>query len=316
MRRVILETCAKSLRKSCSPDKHFVTMGRMKSERTRPFAAVGWLALALAISTLAPRAGAQTGTIEFTAKAIPSSGIAEPIRGLPFYLLSKSYADIRKEAEQTVPKSDFDGFVDKLDVSTELKAWMKKNHTASLSGEDFVKSLTPADIMGVPEFLKAYIDRNSGDQSINFPQPKYRASDKVKNPDRFEKMRQEYLDAVKKFVTANPDSTAGMDLNLDSINPGPEWRTQLAKREPAIKTRTMELAQTRYLVAKTETDLDGHGWLRGLAPGNYWLGTLDIFGSVGDARLQWDAPVHVNSGQTAYLELSNANAVTPQTAAP
>ena len=58
-----------------------------------------------------------------------------------------------------------DAFIDKLEVSKELKAWMKKNHLVQLSGEDFIKKLKPADVMGVPEFFEAYLDRNSGNQT-------------------------------------------------------------------------------------------------------------------------------------------------------
>ncbi len=286
-------------------------MCRMKKKRALPIALLGFPILALAALSISSTAVAQTGSIEFVARATPSSGIAEPVRGLPFYLLSKSYAEIWKEAERNQPLPDLNGFIDKLDVSDELKAWMKKNHTVAISGEEFVKSLTVPDIMNVPEFFKAYVDRNAGDQSINFPDPKYKPSDKVKNPARYEKMRQEYLDAIRKFIAANPDSTSGMDLNLDSIDPGPAWRTLAAKRDPAVKSRALELAQTHYLVAKTETDLDGRGALRGVAPGNYWLGTLEIYATIGDARLKWDTPVHVVAERTAYLELTNSNAAGP-----
>ncbi len=301
--------------KGCRAAAHFATMWRMKPKRTRPFAFFALPTLTLAVVSITPGARAQTGSVEFVARATPSSGIAEPVRGLPFYLLSKSYADIWKEAEESQPKPDLDAYVDKLDVSPALKAWMKNTHTASLSGEEFIKLLTVPDIMNVPEFFKAYVDRNAGDQSIKFPQPKYTPRDMQKNPDRYEKLHQEYLDAVRKFLTANPDSTSGMDLNLDSIDPGPAWRTIAGKRDPAVKSRALELAQTRYLVAKTETDLDGRGALRGVAAGNYWLGTLEIYATIGDAHLQWNTPVRVIAGKTVYVELTNSNAAEPQSPA-
>ncbi len=95
----------------------------------------------------------------------PLEGLDEPVRGFPFFLLSKSFEEITREAEAAYPKPDMDAYIDKLEVSKELKAWMKKNHMMQLSGEDFIHKLKPADIMGVPEFFEAYLDRNSGDRN-------------------------------------------------------------------------------------------------------------------------------------------------------
>ncbi|HXW18629.1 MAG TPA: hypothetical protein VEJ39_10020 [Candidatus Acidoferrales bacterium] len=291
-------------------------MMRPRTPRFVSFSLPVSLTIALSITFLASSAMAQTGSIEFAVHVTPSSGVSEPVRQFPFYLLSKSFADVQAEAEATERKLDLSAFVDKLDVSKELKAWMKKNNTVALSGEDFVNGLSVNDVMSVPEFLKAYVDRNAGDQSINFPSPKYKPHDEEKNPERYQKLRQEYLDSIRKFLTANPDSKSGMDLNLDSIDPGPTWRTESAKRDPALKRRALELAQTRYLVAKAETDLDGRGNLHGISPGTYWIGTLDIYVTVGDARLRWDVPVRVSAGGTSRVELTNSNAAQPRAASP
>jgi hypothetical protein len=275
------------------------------------------LPLLIALSSASSTATrAQTCSIDFTARLTPAAGIAEPVRGFPFYLLSKSFADILAEADAAEPKPDFDAFIEKQKFSKELKAWMKKNHTASLSGEEFVRSLTPDDIMNVPEFFSAYIDRNAGQNSLTFPEPKYKERDKVKDPARYEKQRQEYLDAVRKYLVANPDSTAGLDLTLDPINPGPDWQLLSAKRGPTIQRHALEMAQTRYLVSKTQSDLDGHARMENILPGNYWLGTLDVYARVGDAKLRWDVPVSLDSGLTTRVELSNTNGIVPQKPAP
>ena len=100
-----------------------------------------------AILAVGPQAAAQNSTIEFVAKTTPSSGTDEPVRGLTFYLLRKSFGDIGKEAAETFPLVAMDAFVDKLDVSKELKVWMKKNHWVNLAGEDFIKKLSPDDLM-------------------------------------------------------------------------------------------------------------------------------------------------------------------------
>src|ERR1700685_86686 len=127
-----------------------------------------------AILAVGQQVPAQDSTIEFVAKATPSSGTDEPVRGITFYLLRKSFDDIGKEAAVTYPLVAMDAFIDKLDVSKELKAWMKKNHWVNLAGEDFIKKLKTDDVMNVPEFHKAYVDRMSGDQTVAFHRPNYR----------------------------------------------------------------------------------------------------------------------------------------------
>jgi hypothetical protein len=276
-------------------------------------AAIFLLAAAMAF---APRVAAQAGSVEFVARAIPSGGLEEPVRGFPFYLLSKSFEGISQEADAAFPEPDMDAFIDKLDVSTELKTWMKKNHRISLSGEDFIHKVKVADVMDVPEFHKAYMDRNAGDQSTPFPKPKFKPSDKVKDPAKYEKLLAEYNDAVRKFIEQNPQSVDGIDLNLEDIDPGPKWNELAAKRLPEIHRLALNLAQSQYLVARAETDLQGQGFLHGVPPGTYWLSTLDVAADVGDERLRWDVPVTVRPGQTAYVSLSNATALPPSQAAP
>ena len=73
----------------------------------------------------------------------PQDGQLEPVRQLPFYLLRKSLAEIRAEAERAEPSTDMDGFIDGLKVSPELKVWMKAHHRIDLAGTDFTKQLTP-----------------------------------------------------------------------------------------------------------------------------------------------------------------------------
>src|SRR5262249_37464693 len=89
------------------------------------------------------RTSAQAASIEFVAQATPSDGLQEPVRGFPFFLLSKSFAEIRKEAVDSLPKPDMNAFIEKLDVSPELKTWMKKNQVVQLAGDPFIHKLTP-----------------------------------------------------------------------------------------------------------------------------------------------------------------------------
>src|ERR1700683_346270 len=145
-----------------------------------------WLSIFFSAGTMASasRTAAQDASIEFVARATPSAGLEEPVRGFPFFLLSKSFVEIEKEAEAAYPKPDMDAFIAKLDVSPELRAWMKKNELVDISGENFTHRVHVDDIMSIPEFKTAYMDRNAGDQSADFPKPKYKAGDEQKNPER------------------------------------------------------------------------------------------------------------------------------------
>jgi len=257
----------------------------------------------------APRASAQNASIEFVAQATPSGGLQEPVRGFPFFLLTKSFADIGKEAADTYPKPDMDAFIAKLDVSPELRAWMKKNSCVTLTGEDFIHLLHADDILSVPEFKKAYLDRNSGDQSADFPEPKFKASDEQKNPAKFKKESDDYAEMIRKYIQAHPGSTSGIDLGLAEVDPSPKWNALLGTRGAAIHQRALDLAQSNYLVARAETNLQGQGFIRGLAPGTYWLSTLDVPAIVGDARPRWDVPITLRAGDTKNIALSNSNSV-------
>ena len=264
-----------------------------------------------AILAVGPQVAAQDSTIEFVAKTTPSSGTDEPVRGITFYLLRQSFDDIGKEAAVTYPLVAMDAFIDKLDVSKELKAWMKKNQCVNLAGEDFIKKLKPDDVMNTPEFHKAYVDRMSGDQSVAFPTPKYTPALKKKNPEKYDEEVKQYENAIRAFLVLNPTSTSGIDLALEDVNPGHKWDTIEANSTAELHRHTIELAESKYLAARTETDLEGHGYLHGIAPGTYWLSTLDIVAQAGDVRKKWDVRVTVPPGKTTYVALSNINAVQP-----
>jgi hypothetical protein len=270
----------------------------------------------IVLLAVAPRSRAQAGSIEFVARVTPSGGVEEPVRGFPFYLLSKSYEEIFKEVDAADPKPDMDAFIDKLDshYSPELKAWMKKHSCVSLAGDDFIKQLTPDDVLGVPEFRKAYMDRNAGDQSADFPKPKVKPSDEKKNPEKFKRLSDEYTETVHKYIEQHPQSVDGIDLGLSEMDPGPKWTILLGKRVPEVRRRTIDLAQSKYLVARTQTDLQGQAVLQGIPAGTYWISTLDVVASVGDARPRWNVPVKVTPGHTQYVALSNANSVPSTTA--
>jgi hypothetical protein len=293
------------------------TMSVMKISTRISISTVALFFLIAGVIGKAPRAAAQTGTVQFVARVTPSAGEDEPVRTLPFYLLSKSYADIQKEAETASPAPNQDRFIDSLDVSKELKAWMKTNHRVNLAGEDFTKMVKADDIMNVPEFFTSYTERNVGDRTEGFPTPKYKLADRAKDPAKYDRLVTQYHDAIRAFVIADPDSKDSLDLGLEEINPGHKWDMVKAKNLAELARETADLARGKYLVARAETDMQGQGALRGIAPGNYWLGTLNIEAVAGDARERWDVPVTVRAGQPSYVTLTNINAVkSPHSATP
>lgn len=252
-----------------------------------------------------------TGSIAFTAHVTPTGGRPEPVRQLTFYLLRKSLEDIRAEALQLGSLPDMVEFIDGLSISPELKAWMKKHHSVQLSGEDFVKSLTPEDILDVPEFFKAYMAHNEAYRGVGFPEPKFKKKDLDSNPEKYNAQKREYEAAIRKFIEAIPDSKKGMDVELVDVNPSATWESKEAKQRNLVEARAFKLAQERYLVAHSDTDLDGQGSFAAIVPGNYWIGMLGSEAISGDVRLNWDFPVTVRRGETSRVELSNLNASKP-----
>jgi hypothetical protein len=256
-----------------------------------------------------------TGSVEFSAQVAPTDGRPEPVRQLTFYLLRKSLEDIRQEAMQLESPPDLDKFVDSLTVSSKLKDWMKKNRTVYLGGTHLAKSLSADDVVDVPEFYNAYMLRNSGYEGAGFPKPKFKLKDEVSNPQKFIEQKAEYKEEVRKYAAATPESIQGIETELTQIDPSEKWQQLMEEHQRQVEKRTMDLAQSRYLAAQTETNLEGRGRFAGLTPGKYWINMLSMQAISGDVRLRWDLPVAVRAGESTYVELSNVNAVKPNTTA-
>jgi hypothetical protein len=277
---------------------------------------ISWVILAVLVC-FAPSASAQNSpaTLEITARITPTAARPEPVRQFMFYLLTKSYADIAKEVEggDVVPPRD--GFIDGLKVSKELKTWLKAHETLDLTIPELDKMLTPDDILHTPEFLAAYQQANSGGVTSGMPKPKFKEADKTDHPEKYEKDKQAYYTALKKFIQANPSTISGVELELDAVNPQKKWALITSNQKRRVQKLAPEIAQTKYLAAKVETDLEGHAFIRELAPGNYWISSLNLDANVGDARVRWDVPVAIQAGQAFRIELTNLNAADTMAAA-
>ena len=251
--------------------------------------------------------GAATGALEFSARITPTAARPEPVRQFTFYILTKSYTNILKEAEEKDPVPSRDEFIDGLKFSPELRSWLKAHDTLDLSAPDTDKLISPEDILGVPEFLLAYQRSNSGGVTSGFPKPKYTDLDKAKDPEKYKKLREEYLAALMKFLRKHPESTTGMELELEGINPERKWDTLQNARNKRVLRAAPELAQLKFLARRADTDLEGHASVSGLPPGDYWISTLNLEANAGDMHVRWDVPVKIEAGQTARVELSNLN---------
>jgi hypothetical protein len=249
-----------------------------------------------------------SGTLDFSARVTPTAAKPEPVRDFTFYVLTKSYDVIVKEIDERDGPPAREKFIDGLKISPELRAWLHKHDVIDLTLPGVDKLFTPDDVLHVPEFLLAYQRTNSGGVTSGIPVPKYREIDKTENPDRYEKQHQEYLSALKKFITARPETMTGMELELDGVNPARKWADVQNTHRRRVQQLAPAEAQTKYLAAKIDTDLEGHASISGLVPGNYWISTLALTASAGDARLRWDVPVKIAAGQTLRIELTNLNA--------
>jgi hypothetical protein len=268
-----------------------------------------YLSVALLLLALSCHAQNPTGSLDLTARITPTGARPEPVRQFTFYVLSKSYANITAEADQQDQLPTRDEFISGLKVSPQLKTWLKNHDVMDLTQIDVDKLVTSDDIVSIPEFLAAYQRSNSGGVTVGLPSPKFRESDKENNPEKYEKLRQDYMIAMKKFMDAHPGTISGMELELGAVNPKLAWDKLQYDHKHRVAQISPDIAQSKYLVGKADTDLEGRALIVGLAPGNYWISSLGMDAASGDRRLRWDVPTSIQASQTTRLNLTNVNAI-------
>ncbi len=262
------------------------------------------------------RAQSETGALELSARITPTRARPEPVRQFTFYVLTKSYSEIVKEIEEKDPVPPRDKFIDGLAVSPELRTWLKGHDTLDLTEPDIDKLLSADDILSVPEFLQAYQRTNSGGVTNGLPKPKYSEADKTEQPEKYEKLKKEYMVNLRKFLRSRPETISGVELELDGVNPQRKWAALQNDRRKRVQRVAPDVAQLKFLAAKADTDLEGHASLSGLAPGEYWISTLNLDADAGDMRVRWDVPVKIEPGKTVRVELSNLNSIDAHSSAP
>jgi len=286
--------------------------------RASPFFAIALFCVALfcvalfCVASILPSAAAAqdaSGTLDFIARIAPTAARPEPVRQFTFYVLTKSYNEVVKEVEEQNAVPSRDKFIDDLKVSPELKEWLKAHDVFDLTMPGLDQLVTPDEIIRVPEFLLAYQRSNSGGVTNGIPRPKYSDADKTERPERYKKQQQEYLVALKKFIQMHPETVSGIELELSAVNPQHQWSRLQADHKKRVLRLAPDVAQTKYLAGRVDTDLDGRASVSGLSPGNYWLSTLNLDANAGDTRLGWDVPVTIRAGQGTRIELTNLNAI-------
>lgn len=248
-----------------------------------------------------------TGTLQVTARISATGGRPEPVREFTLYILTMSFREVQGQVSAEYPLADRDTFVENLKISPELKEWLKKHGVIDLVSPDMDKMITPDDVINVPEFFGAYQRSNGGGVTKGLPMPKFKDSDKEANPEKYEKQHQEYLDATKKFVQEHPTTMAGIETELGEINPKYAWDKAQQQHNQKVSQLAPDLAQSKFMAAKGDTDLDGRLGITGLPPGNYWVSSLGMYATSGDRRLMWDVPVRIEAGQVTRVDLSNVN---------
>lgn len=248
-----------------------------------------------------------TGTLELTARVTPTAARSEPVRQFTFYVLTKSYTEIMKEVEEKEGTLSRDAFIDELKISPELREWLKGHDIMDLTSLDLDKKISPEDVIHVPEFLLAYQRSNSGGVTSGMPQPKFAEADKQAHPEKYEKQRQDYLASLKKFIQSRPETVSGVEQELEGVNPQRKWVALQSERRRRVQRVAPDVAQIQYLAAKADTDLEGRASIYGLAPGNYWISSINLDARAGDTRVRWDVPITVEPGKTTRIELSNLN---------
>jgi len=248
-----------------------------------------------------------TGMLDVSVHIAPSGARPEPVRQFTLYVLTKSYADIVKEVAGADVLPTRDEFIDNLKCTPQLKKWLKAHDEMDLTIPDFDKLVTPVEIMEVPEFLAAYQRSNSGGVTTGMPVPKFKEADREANPEKYAKLKDDYIKALKKFVETHPGTVSGMELELAGVNPKMQWDRIHVNHKKRLLQLAPDIAQTKYLVVKADTDMDGRVTYSGLAPGTYWVSSLNMDAASGDRRLNWDVSAKVQAGQTTRIDLTNVN---------
>ena len=92
-----------------------------------------------------------------------------------------------------------------------------------LTSPDLDQLSSTDDIMNVPEFQAAYQRSNSGRRHFRTPQAKIPRIRQGLQPGRYQKQKEEFQTATRKFIQAHPATVQGIETELTAVNPKLAW---------------------------------------------------------------------------------------------
>src|SRR5436309_12410649 len=129
-------------------------------------------------------------------------------------------------------------------------------------------------------------------------------------------MQEGRLSAPKEFIQNPPEANSGGQVGLGGGKPQKKWDVLQNDRRRRVQRIAPNVAQIKFLAAKVDTDLEGRATISGLAPGDYWISTLNLDADSGDMRVRWDVPVRIERGKAIRVELSNLNSIDTRSSTP
>ena len=256
-----------------------------------------------------PQQNDSVGTVVFRAGVVLGTGDVKPVPRQDFFLLSKSLSAIERETLEKYPLPTFGSYVDTLQISPELKAWMNRYEGSELL-EAIKLHLTYEDTRKVPEFKKALELALLGYQATGKIPPSPSEKDRLRSDAKHIKKVRAFEDAVRHELESDSSLRGQVWAWLAQANPflpSASWNGFLAEAIEDRRARARHQTP-QYVVATTKTNLLGEGRFEQIKPGTYWLSNLH-YAPVALARVLWDVRVELKTGEIKELELSNDNAL-------
>lgn len=275
------------------------------------------------------RPDVQTAALKIKVGVIFKNGDVKPLPRAEFSLNRKDGESIKVEAEKSLnlpPADSFFEYIDsQLNVSRELKEWIKKNDQQNFSAYKTVwKILTINDAFQIPEFfeqLRSFKNplvksRLSGEMILTKPNqpPEYPiASGNKENDDasilKYKEILSQYFPSPGDNFQAKYYWIEDLALPVAMKYPNLDYISSSRKAEETRKSMidmAVKLLTKKYTVRTAKTSFTGEADFE-VPAGTYWLSNNEP-SSIGSSNILWDMKINLKPGQVIRIELSNDNA--------